>query len=426
MRARVGTVQKTGSFHHPLILSHLFERDRTMIRKAGKFKIMKAILSTPQIAFAKPSVNRFFCEYLSKFKVQDVGGNLVIHSHLPPINSKAYSRFIKEHLLSKSVGPSHAQIGVTNACPQNCGYCYNKNRTGIPMDEDTIVKTIRDLKSLGVFWLGLTGGEPLLNKKLAKIIESAGDDCAVKLFTTGCTLTKGLASDLKRAGLFSVSISLDHWEEDKHDQGRNFKGAFRAALEAIDIFRNIDGMHVSVSAVLSKEMLASGSVEKYLEFLRNLGIHEAWLSETKPSAAAFQDDSLVITQAERSFLIDLQDRYNKESGMTVNYLGHFEDERHFGCSAGRKMVFIDAFGEVSPCVFIPMSFGNVKETPVKELHQKMAERFPGENTCFINKNYSILGKYLVQDSLIGEEDALKITREVRFGRPARFFELNQR
>jgi MoaA/NifB/PqqE/SkfB family radical SAM enzyme len=394
-----------------------------MIRRAHASKIAKAILSTPRIVFARPSVNWFFCKYMGKFRIQDVGGNLIVHSHLPPLNGRAYSRFVEEHLLAGSIGPSHAQIGITNACPQNCGYCYNKNRTGKPMDDGTIMKTIRDLKALGVFWLGLTGGEPLLNKNIAQIVESAGDDCAVKLFTTGSTLTKTLASDLKHAGLFSVSISLDHWIEERHDRNRNHAGAFRTALDAIDIFRNIDGMHVSVSAVLSKEMLNRESVEKYLEFLSGLGIHEAWLSEAKPSAAAFMDDDLVITREERSMLIDVQDRYNKEGGMTVNYLGHFEDERHFGCSAGHKMVYVDAFGEVSPCVFIPMTFGNVRETSVKEIYGKMLERFPTENTCFINKNYKILQKYLKPDSPIGEEDSLRITGEIQFGPPAKFFEL---
>jgi MoaA/NifB/PqqE/SkfB family radical SAM enzyme len=397
-----------------------------MVRTAHPLKVAKAVLSTPQIIFAKPSINLFFCRYLGKFKVKDVGGNMIIHSHLPPVNHKAYSRFVKEHLLSDSIGPSHAQIGITNACPQKCDYCYNKNRTGKPMNDETILKTIRDLKSLGVFWLGLTGGEPLLNKNIVRIVESAGDDCAVKLFTTGCTLTKSLAADLGKAGLFSVAVSLDHWTAENHDRNRNYRGAYKAALDAIDIFRNIDGMHVSVSAVLSKEMLRSEIVEEYLEFLRGLGVHEAWLSEAKPSAAAFQDDRLVITKDERAMLIDLQDRYNQQGLMTVNYLGHFEDARHFGCSAGHKMIYVDAFGEVSPCVFIPMTFGNVKKTPVKDIYGRMLARFPTEDACFINKNYKILQTYLKPDAPIGEEDSLKITEQIRFGALPKFFEMRYR
>lgn len=393
------------------------------IRKAGSLKIARAVLSSPRIAFARPGVIKFLCNYMGKFKITDVDGNLIMHSHLPPLNSRAYSRFVNEHLLAGSAGPSHAQIGITNACPQNCGYCYNKNRTGTPMDHETIIRTVRELKELGVFWLGLTGGEPLLNRNIARIVESAADGCAVKLFTTGCNLTKSLASDLKQAGLFSVSVSLDHWIEEKHDRVRNYKGAFRAALDAIEIFKETGGIHVGVSAVLSKEMLNRETVEEYLEFLAGLGIHEAWLSEAKPSVAApAGDGDPVITAGERSMLIEIQDRYNRQDGMTVNYLGHFEDETHFGCSAGNKMIYIDAFGGVSPCVFIPMTFGNVKETPVGDIYKKMLRRFPGENACFINKNYKILNKYSKPAAPIGEEDSAGVFSEIQFGRRAEFFE----
>jgi len=64
--------------------------------------------------------------------VADVGGRLGLHSHLLSINSKAYSRFIDEHLLARIQGPSQTQIALTNACSQNCDYCYNKRRTGTP------------------------------------------------------------------------------------------------------------------------------------------------------------------------------------------------------------------------------------------------------------------------------------------------------
>ena len=176
--------------------------------------------------------------YMSKFPIRKVGGNLVLHSHLPPLNSPAYSRFVKEHLLARTAGPSHAQIGITNACPQRCEYCYNRNRQGQVMDKETIKSVAGQLKRMGVVWLGLTGGEPLLNKDIVEITESIAGDCAVKLFTTGCTLTREKARDLKNAGLFSVSVSLDSAIEAEHDRGRRYSGAFRQALKAIEIFQS--------------------------------------------------------------------------------------------------------------------------------------------------------------------------------------------
>jgi MoaA/NifB/PqqE/SkfB family radical SAM enzyme len=390
---------------------------------APKKSVLKALLKNPQILKAKPSLLFFLTGYMRKFKIQKAGRNLILHSHLPPINSRAYTRFINEHLLGKTEGPSHAQVGLTNACPQKCAYCYNRDRAGIAMDKDTILRIVRDLKNMGVFWLGWTGGEPLLNKDIVEITEKGAEDCAVKLFTTGATLTPQLAGDLKKAGLFSVSVSLDHWQADIHDRNRGYPGAYETALRAIDIFRNVDGLHVGVSAVLSKDMIKDGQTEEFLEFLKSLGIQEAWLSETKPSLQEFWNEALVITEKERLDLVRLQDRYNHNDGLTVNYLAHFEGREHFGCNAGHKMVYVDAFGEVSPCVFTPLTFGNVHKAPVQDIFRRMKRHFPSDSCCFINKNYQLLRKYSHGGLPVREEDYHEMAKEVRFGPLAKFFEI---
>lgn len=386
--------------------------------------LLKTLAKTPQIIKAKPLVNWFLLQYMRKFQFKNVGGNLIMHSHLPPLNSKAYTRFVNEHLVKKVDGPTHAQIGLTNACPQKCAYCYNRDRTGHVMDSATIKQVIQDLKRMGVVWLGLTGGEPLLNKDIIPIIESVGDDCAVKLFTTGCTLTQQMAQDLKHAGLFSVSVSLDHWRQTEHDQARGYQGAFQAALKAIELFKQVDGIHVGVSAVLSKEMIVKSQVEEFVQFLIDLEIHEVWLSETKPSVEAFWKDELIITEDERLNLIRLQDKYNKEGKITINYLGHFEGSEHFGCNAGRKMIYVDAFGEVSPCVFTPMTLGNVQEKSVIDIYNEMKTHFPSEDRCFINKNYRLVQKFSQGQMPMNKELTLQMLQAVEFGPLARFFQLH--
>lgn len=394
-----------------------------MLTFKEQIRLAKALLSNPRIIKVRPAVNWFLLQYFRKFKIVNVNGNFILHSHLPPLNSLAYTRFIDEHLLASTQGPSHAQIGLTNACPQNCRYCYNRDRSGKVMDTATIKKTIQALKKLGVFWLGFTGGEPLLNRDIVEIIDSIGDGCAVKLFTTGCTLTKELASDLKKAGLLYVSVSLDHWQEKEHDRLRRYKGAFKTALRAIELFKKSGGIHVCVSAVLSKDMIKRDEVEVFLQFLAGLEIHEAWISETKPSVEAFWNNDLLITEEERVKLVELQDRYNKEGKITVNYLGHLEGRESFGCNAGCKMVYVDAFGEVSPCVFTPMTFGNVTESSMEVIYGEMKNHFPSEESCFINKNYSLLKKYYNGHYPIDKEDTLKLMQEVSFGPFSKFQQL---
>jgi MoaA/NifB/PqqE/SkfB family radical SAM enzyme len=397
-----------------------------MSRLTDQLALVRALLANPQIVRAKPAVNRLLLQYLAKFTPTRVGDHLIVHSPLPPVNSGAYSRFINEHLLGQTKGPSHAQIGLTDTCPHNCEYCYNRNRAGRVMDTATILQVIRDLKAMGVFWLGFTGGEPLLREDLVKIVETAAEGCAVKLFTTGSTLTKELAADLQRAGMFSVSVSLDHWEEAEHDRSRRCAGAYREALRAIELFREVGGVQVGVSAVVSRDLLGSDQLEEFLHFLIDLGVQEAWLSEAKPSVENLWSRALVLNGEERAKLIALQDRYNREGRLTVNYLGHFEAPEHFGCTAGHKMVYVDAFGNVGPCVFVPLSFGNVEERSIKDIFQDMRSRFPSERHCFIDRHGELLRKHYHEQSPLSLEESLKVLEEVRFGPLAKFFELQYR
>ena len=48
-----------------------------------------------------------------------------------------------------------------------------------------------------------------------------------------------------------------------------------------------------------------------------------------------------------------------------------ESEGRFGCGAGNQHSYISASGELYPCDFVPMNFGNVKEESIKGLWIEM-------------------------------------------------------
>ena len=52
---------------------------------------------------------------------------------------------------------------------------------------------------------------------------------------------------------------------------------------------------------------------------------------------------------------------------------YFESQDQFGCGAGVQHSYIDSRGELYPCDFVPLSFGNVFDTPVDVLWQEMHE-----------------------------------------------------
>jgi MoaA/NifB/PqqE/SkfB family radical SAM enzyme len=174
---------------------------------------------------------------------------------------------------------------------------------------------------------------------------------------------------------------------------------------------------------LGKPMLREDRVEELLGFLASLGIDEAWLSECKPAVQGLWSPDEVITETERQMLVRVQDRHNRGDGMTVNYLGHFEGKEHFGCNAGNKMVYVDAFGNVSPCVFTPISFGNVQERPIEAIAGETRGCFPTDSRCFINTHYALLRQHYRGSSPIPVEETRELMEDVHWGSPARFNQL---
>ncbi len=358
---------------------------------------LQALIRAPGLLRVRPALASFLTRYMFEFPVTEAGGAMFVHSHLPPIDSDACARFVKLHLVDRIGGPSHAQVAVTARCPQRCPVCYNRDRKGTELDTAEVAGVIEDLVSSGAVWIGLTGGEPLLLPELPELVAIGRGRAAMKLFTTGMGATPALASKLARAGLSSVSVSLDHWDEAEHDRGRGFPGAWRAAIDGIRTFLATGKLHVGVSAVLPRaSMQRPSDIDGLLAFCESLHVHELWLSETKPAVPSLWHHALVATEEDRKAVVAYQDRWNErvrrsKRGVTLNYLGHFEGGERFGCNAGRKMVYVDAFGEVSPCVFAPLSFGNVRDAGgLSAILARMERRFPTEDRCFVNRNWPLL------------------------------------
>ena len=389
----------------------------------------RTLAAAPALLRVRPTLSAFLARYLSKFPVVDAGSGFILHSHLPPLDSAAYARFVRLHLIDHVRAPSHAQVAVTNACPQRCPVCYNRDRQGTPLDAAEIRRVIDELIGSGLTWLGITGGEPLLRRDLPDLVARGGARCAVKLFTTGMGITPLRASELRDAGLFSVSVSIDHWNEAVHDHGRGYVGAWRSAVGAIQTFLATGGLHVGISAVLGRDAIRrEDEIARLLAFAETLGVHEVWLSESKPAVTPLWDPALVLTEEERRGIADYQDRWNvgvrrTKQGVTLNYLGHFEGAEQFGCNAGRKMAYIDPFGDVSPCVFTPFSLGNIRERPLAEILGDMRCRFPTEDRCFMNRNWPLIHDLSGGVLPMGRDQALAMLEKVHF-RPRSAF--NQR
>jgi len=111
------------------------------------------------------------------------------------------------------------RLSVIEACNFRCGYCMPADK--VPDDHgmdaasrlsfDEIETLVRGFARLGMRKLRLTGGEPLLRKRLPELVARLAvidgiDDLAV---TTNASLLAKQARALRDAGLRRITISLD-------------------------------------------------------------------------------------------------------------------------------------------------------------------------------------------------------------------------
>ncbi len=334
--------------------------------------------------------------YVSKqSKLTKLNGRIYTNTFTPYFPSHAYDRFLKGvvKVSSGTPFPIVTNFAITPQCPCNCWHCSFSDRSKKDiLSFDDLKKAIAQVQDLGTSVIGLTGGEPLLRDDLEDIIACIDKRSMPIMFTTGYKLTKERVKKLKKAGLEIPVISLDHYKEEIHDKGRRKKGIFKYALNAIKLFQD-QGFYVAVSFVPDKPLVSDKKeIFKIIDFFKDLGINDMRLTSPILSGrlTSRPEEKLSLENIETIF--EIQKKCTKTKGFPgVFAYDFFESEKYYGCGAGFNYMFIDSQGNVCPCDFTMMSFGNILEKPVKKIWEETCQHFciPGPS-CYANISNDIV------------------------------------
>ena len=273
--------------------------------------------------------------------------------------------------------PSLISWNLTKSCNLRCPHCYMEagRKAENELSTQECLSLIDEMKTLGTEMLILTGGEPLLRKDIYEIARVASSHGIwVVMGTNGVLVTDEVALKMIECGVRGVAISIDSLEPAKHDHFRGGPRAWEHSVRAIDVCR-ANGLPVVVQTTVMDMNYAE--IPQMLAFAREKG---AWsfnlyfLVQTG-RGQQMNDLSAERTEAMLSDLVDWQDQYRPmlvrskcaPQFKQIAYekgLGGLESG---GCMAGTQYCRITPQGDVTPCPYMTVVAGNVRDQSFGEV-----------------------------------------------------------
>jgi len=190
------------------------------------------------------------------------------------------------------------RISLLDRCNFRCPYCmpetefhddYQFLRRSQRLTHAEILQVARVATSLGVSKIRLTGGEPLLDRKIPELVTGLAalrgvEDLAL---TTNAMLLAPVAAELAEAGLHRVTISLDSLDEQvfktmsggRGDLDRvldGIKASERAGLSPIKINVVVErGVNDHTVLDLLEHFRGTGHIVRLIEFM-DVGNRNGW------------------------------------------------------------------------------------------------------------------------------------------------------
>jgi MoaA/NifB/PqqE/SkfB family radical SAM enzyme len=270
--------------------------------------------------------------------------------------------------------PLVVHLSVTDRCRCDCARCSNLGTSATDPPLDVIVDLLSRLREAGTVRVAFTGGEPLLRDDLEDLIAACGPDISVQLFTSGHGVSRARARALRDAGLEVAFVSLDDWRSDVHDAVRRLPGCHAQAVSAIRAFSE-QAVHTVAQGVASAQLLSGRNLEQYLQICALLGAAEIMLLE--PVSVRGPAGGPELRDSERAILTALHTRSARDASIPKTMSTSLLESAEFlGCQAGISFLYVAADGEVYPCDFVPLSFGNAYRDHLEDLLGRLEQCIP--------------------------------------------------
>ncbi|OGJ86152.1 MAG: hypothetical protein A2268_01625 [Candidatus Raymondbacteria bacterium RifOxyA12_full_50_37] len=253
---------------------------------------------------------------------------------------------------------------VTYACNLRCYYCYNCPDAGrSELTASQWQQVFAHLADMGCLFLTISGGEPFARSDIFEIIEGARKfSFAVSLITNGTLIDADKAKRLSELSVVDVGVSFHAADPVIHDMLTGSAGSFAAA------YRGMKLLQENNVPVIMKHTVSN----------KNFGQYRALSKMAEKENAFFECDAVIFSGkhlAVSMFSVEIEQyqQFFDDMGIGGAVAGPKTDaDDNLHCDAGRNLGGITPYGDVYPCIQLPLLWGNVGEMPIYSIWNSQA------------------------------------------------------
>jgi len=264
--------------------------------------------------------------------------------------------------------PAFMIVSVTRRCNLRCHGCYSHVSAGIEastgraseLDTANLSRVVREGAELGVSFMLLAGGEPLV--RAVEIIGMAGKNPNVifPVFTNGILIDEAITQAFKKNRNLIPVLSIEGGKRPTDE--RRGSGVYDAALIQMRRLKHANVLF-GVSFTVMKENVGELTSREFISGLIDAGAGVFFYNEYTPIEGG--TESLCVDKAARELMLRaLQERKRQFDAIFLAFPG--DEDKFGGClSAGRGFVHIAPDGRLEACPFAPFGDSSARDQSLR-------------------------------------------------------------
>jgi len=268
--------------------------------------------------------------------------------------------------------PLSAHLDLTYRCNERCEHCYLEHDDKGEMTTAEIRGLLGQMAEAGVFFLTLSGGEPLVRRDCFDIIRHARSLLFnVKLKTNAVLIREREAALLRALGVEQIQISVYSHRPEIHDAITKLPGSLERTLAAIGFLKS-QGLKVTIANVLmrgnSQDSLAVQKLAAELgaRYALDPTITPMMSGDRSVLRLRIAADDLQQVFRNPALVGDVEEFCAAPAAVDDSVLDGYP------CSAGHTACYISPYGDVFPCVQFPLPCGNIRRQSFFDIWENSA------------------------------------------------------